>query len=324
MRAAIPKREGLTGSVRAAAVAVLAEVRRRPWLHDIIHAIAVQLAKLPIGARMIKSVIEPQYLSEDEYMTWALTYDSLTEADRDEIRAHIETFAYRPLISVVMPAYDTDPWLLREAINSVKGQLYQNWELCIADDASPGERTWNILRQAAKDDPRIKVVRRPVNGHISAASNSALELAIGDFVALLDHDDLLPQHALYEVAAELQLHPDADIIYSDEDKVDITGRRYEPHFKTDWNPELLLSQNMISHLGVYRRSLVQQVGGFREGFEGSQDYDLTLRVAELTTADRIRHIPAILYHWRQQAGPGSFSETDLERCGAAAQVGFGK
>ena len=144
---------------------------------------------------------------------------------------------------------------------------------------------------------------REVNGHISAASNSALALASGEFIVLLDHDDVLPRHALAAVVHELNRHPDADIVYSDEDRIDEAGHRYDPYFKPDWNPELFYSQNLISHLGVYRTAMVRQVGGFREGFEGSQDYEMALRVVEQSQPARIRHIPLILYHWR--AIPGS-------------------
>ena len=164
----------------------------------------------------------------------------------------------------------------------------------------------------SSQDRRIKWARRESNGNISAASNSALALATGEFVALMDHDDVLPAHALYEVAVELNAHPDADLIYSDEDKIDDHGRRHSPYFKTDWNPELLLSQNMVCHLGVYRRSLIEKVGGFRPGYEGSQDYDLALRAATATRADKIKHIPAVLYRWRD--GESRFSERQLERC----------
>jgi len=217
-----------------------------------------------------------------------------------------------------MPVYAVSPKLLQAAIESVRAQLYPQWEMCIADDASPGGAVWRLLKGYADVDPRIKVVRRDVNGNICAATNSALALASGEFVALMDHDDILPERALYEVAAVLQDHPDADLIYSDEDKIDEKGRRYEPHFKTGWNPELLLAQNMISHLGVYRRSLVEAVGGLREGFEGSQDYDLALRVSERTTAARIHHIPWVLYHWRQE-GHATFSQGQMDRCADAAR-----
>jgi GT2 family glycosyltransferase len=160
-----------------------------------------------------------------------------------------------------------------------------------------------VLHELRAREPRVKLHFREVNGHIAAASNSALALASGEFIVLLDHDDVLPAHALAAVVHELNRHPDADIIYSDEDRLDEAGRRYDPYFKPDWNPELFYGQNLISHLGVYRTSRVREVGGFREGFEGSQDYEMALRVIEHTQPDRIRHIPLILYHWR--AIPGS-------------------
>ncbi|MDB5453076.1 MAG: glycosyltransferase family 2 protein [Caulobacteraceae bacterium] len=293
-------------------------VRRIPLVRIAVHAVAVELAKTRLGARFIRAVIEPQYPTSAAYRAWIAAHDTLSDADRTAIAAHIAAMARRPLISVVMPAYNTPEPLLRAAIESVRAQLYPHWELCVADDASPDEDVWCVLGEYAASDPRIKATRRPANGHISLATNSALELASGEFVALMDHDDLLAEQALYEVAALLDRHPDADIVYSDEDKVDDAGRRFEPHFKTDWNAELMLGQNAVSHLGVYRRSLVTAVGGLRAGFEGSQDFDLTLRVSALTTPARIHHIPAILYHWRQ-TGERSFSETDIARCADAAR-----
>jgi O-antigen biosynthesis protein len=246
-----------------------------------------------------------------DYSTWVELYDTITEEDASSIRRHIATLGERPLISIVMPVYNPEPRFLCKAIESVIAQLYQNWELCIADDASPNSEIQTILNQYAREHPRIKVTYRPQRGHISAASNSALDLVTGDFVALMDHDDELPVHALYMVAVELNAHPDADLIYSDEDKIDAEGVRYLPYFKTDWNPELFYSQNMISHLGIYRASLVRQIGRFREGFEGSQDYDLALRIAAMTTPDRIRHIPHVLYHWRRGDDVQTFSSDCL-------------
>jgi GT2 family glycosyltransferase len=255
---------------------------------------------------------------DDGYDRWVRKFDTLSQSDRDQIRAHIRDFKYRPLISVIMPVYETPQWALREAIDSVRQQLYPHWELCIADDASNAPHVTDVLHQAVAEDSRIKWMRRDQNGHISAASNSALSLAAGEFVALMDHDDRLAQHALYEVVVALNNDPRLDIIYSDEDQIDRKGRRFKPYFKTDWNIDLLLGHNMISHLGVYRRSLLQHVGGFREGFEGSQDYDLALRCADATVPDRIFHIPAVLYHWRRGYGPASFSEEQLAQCSAAA------
>ena len=233
------------------------------------------------------------------YQEWIALYDTLTEEDRQSIRARIQQMDHRPLISVVMPVYNTEEIWLRRAIESVCRQLYPDWELCIADDCSSVPHVRRTLDEYARKDPRIKVVFRPENGHISAASNSALELSIGEFIALLDHDDELTEHALYMVAEELNAHPEADLIYSDEDKIDSLGARVHAHFKSDWNPDLFYSQNFISHLGAYRRSLVTELGGFRLGYEGSQDYDLALRMTERVLDKNIRHIPHILYHWRE-------------------------
>ncbi len=213
------------------------------------------------------------------YAEWIRDFDTLRATDIAAIRNHIAALPTR-LISVVMPVYNTDAELLREAVASVQAQLYPHWELCIADDCSTLPHVHELLAEFA-EDTRIKVVRRRANGHISAATNSALALAQGEFVALMDHDDVLPPHALYEVAAELDAYPETDLVYSDEDKIDESGRRFAPYCKPDWNYDLLLGQNYINHLAVFRRSLIERAGGMREGFEGSQDHDLVLRCAAL-------------------------------------------
>jgi GT2 family glycosyltransferase len=236
------------------------------------------------------------------YRRWTRLYDRLSADDLKAIREASARLAYRPLISVLMPVYNTDERWLRRAIDSVRDQLYTNWELCIADDASTKPEVGRMLRRFQSLDPRIKVVFRAQNGHISAASNSALELVAGEFIALLDHDDVLPAHALEAVVHELNRHPDADIVYSDEDRIDESGRRYDPYFKPDFSHELFLGQNFISHFGVYRTEAVRRVGGFREGLEGSQDYDLALRVVEQSEPRKVRHIPHVLYHWRAIRG----------------------
>eukprot|EP01037_Dinobryon_pediforme_P021310 gene21310-22144_t len=252
------------------------------------------------------------------YRDWVRRYDTISDVDRRAMSKSLELLSYQPLISVVMPAYEPDEAHFRKAIQSVRDQVYQNWELCVADDASPTLTASAVLAEYAALDPRIKWVRRSKNGHISAASNSALELANGEFVALLDHDDILPPHALYEVIVELNARPHADLIYSDEDKIDEKGERFHPYFKSDWNPELFLAQNFINHFSVYRRSLVASVGGFRIGFEGSQDYDLALRCVAASSPEKIRHIPAILYHWRRTSNGTEFSQLQLDRCIGAA------
>lgn len=216
----------------------------------------------------------------------------------------------QPCISILLPVYNTPPKLLAECINSVKQQFYPHWQLCIADDASTNEQSRQALRQLCEGDDRIKLSWRLNNGHISIASNTALELATGDYVALLDHDDLLSPDALLQVAESINKHPDALLFYSDEDKITETGERYDPHFKPDWNPDLLLSQNYISHLGVYQRNRLVQLGGFREGFEGSQDHDLALRFTYGLSDSQIIHIPKILYHWRAVAGSTATTENE--------------
>lgn len=241
---------------------------------------------------------EPSDVDAGDYAHWIRCYDQLQRDDLKRIREQIAQFHYPPLISVLLPVYNSNLKWLRSAISSVQKQLYPRWELCIVDDASTDRRLWPFLQKCARRDRRIKVMRRTENGHISAASNDALRLATGDFIALLDHDDELASTALYFVALALNKNPDLQLLYSDEDKLNARNRRFEPYFKSDWNPELFLAQNFISHLGVYRTDLVRRVGGFRVGFEGSQDYDLTLRCIEEIQPKQIEHLPRVLYHWR--------------------------
>jgi glycosyltransferase involved in cell wall biosynthesis len=236
-----------------------------------------------------------------DYETWVLRYDTIDPMRRDGWREAVMAMPVKPLISIVMPTYNPDPSWLTAAIESVQAQIYPHWELCIANDASPDPRCREVLDRLASQDRRIKVVHREKNGHISAASNSALEIATGEWIALMDHDDLLPEHALFWVADAIQRQPDVQLIYSDEDKIDGDGKRFGAYFKPDWNFDLFLSQNMFSHLGVYRADLMRAVGGFRLGMEGSQDYDLVLRCIERIRPDQIHHIPKVLYHWRVHA-----------------------
>ncbi len=272
-----------------------------------------------LSATLLKAFTASRHQGFDPYREWIGRNDTLTRADRRAIRRQIRTFPQRPLISILLPVYDPQPKFLRLCLESISAQLYPNWELCVADDASRNPDIWAMLKKFAARDRRVKIVHRPQNGNISAASNSALALVTGAYTALLDHDDVLAPHALYMVAVELSQYPDADLIYSDEDKIDAAGNRYGPHFKSDWNYDLFTSANMISHLGVYRTALLREVGGFREGFEGSQDYDLALRVIEKSSPERIRHIPFVLYHWRVFESSGSFSSSRLETATNAAR-----
>lgn len=225
-------------------------------------------------------------------------WENFAPSDADCLRyqRELEQLERRPLISIVLPVYNPEEKFLIEAIESVRNQIYPDWELCIADDASTRSFVRPVLERYADEDDRIKVIFREQNGHISASSNSALELVSGEFVALLDHDDLLAPHALYKMATAILACSDVDIIYSNEDKVDAEGVHLQPGFKGRWSPEYFLSFMYIGHLGLYRSTLVKKVGGFREGFEGSQDYDLALRISE--HARQVLHIPEILYHWR--------------------------
>ncbi|WP_122425748.1 glycosyltransferase [Pseudomonas viridiflava] len=237
-----------------------------------------------------------------DYAAWIKRYDTLNDSARDAMLEEIGNWENPPRISVIMPVFDPPLDMLREAIDSVRQQVYPHWELCIADDASRQPAVRDFLRKMQHQSAQIKIMLRSENGHISAASNCALDLASGRYVALMDHDDLLPEHALYWVARAIVHNPDAGVIYSDEDKIDQQGARSAPYFKSDWNAFLFRSQNMISHLGVYQRDLVNRVGRFREGFEGSQDYDLALRCTEKLSPAQIIHIPRVLYHWRIHAG----------------------
>ena len=227
--------------------------------------------------------------------------DTIDEQRSDETRKSIEALSSPPLFSVIMPVYNPSLKFLTEAIESVQAQYYPHWELCISDDAStvPGVR--ELIRHFADNDTRIRYVFREQNGHISASSNSALNLAEGDYIVLLDHDDRLHPLALFEAAQVITAHPDCEIIYSDEDKITERGKHFNPYFKPDFNYELLLSHNMVSHLGIYKFVTVRKVGGFRLGLEGSQDYDLLLRVLEQVTPEQIHHIPRVLYHWRSSS-----------------------
>lgn len=237
----------------------------------------------------------PPESAPSPYERW-LQMHALRESEIPRLRTMARHLPYRPRISIVMATYDTPEAYLRQAIESVRAQAYEEWELCVADDASLAPHVQPMLDAYAESDPRIKLVMRESNGHISEASNSALSLATGEFVGFLDHDDLLTPDALFEIALLLNEHRDADMIYSDEDKIDDAGVHSEPHFKPDWSPDSFLSRMYTCHFGIYRRAIAEEIGGFRTGYEGSQDHDFVLRFTEKT--DRIHHIPRVLYHWR--------------------------
>ncbi len=254
------------------------------------------------------------------YAAW-LAAHRLTRADRRQIAAQIAAWPAPPLISVLLPVYNSRPAWLRSCLDSVLTQLYPHWELCIADDSSTDPQVRAILAEYAAREPRVRVVYRAQNGHVAAATNSALALARGEFVAFLDHDDLLAAHALYLVAAAILDHPGAAILYSDADRCDARGLRFGPSFKPDWSPDLLLAHNYINHLTVMRTDLVRSAGGLRTGLEGAQDHDLLLRVSERVPAAAIHHIPHVLYHWRvHPASIGLGQETRVATGAASRQT----
>ncbi|EIX2406853.1 glycosyltransferase family 2 protein [Enterococcus faecalis] len=252
------------------------------------------MAKNGISHTIQRAKIE-KLRNQASYPNWLARNEVL---DIEAMTQEIATFHYQPKISIAMPVYNVEEKWLRLCIDSILNQVYTNWELCMADDASTDPNVKKILTEYQQLDERIRVVFREQNGHISEATNSALAIATGEFVALLDNDDELAINAFYEVVKVLNENPELDLIYSDEDKIDMDGNRSDPAFKPDWSPDLLLGTNYISHLGVYRRSILEEIGGFRKGYEGSQDYDLVLRFTEKTTKERITHIPKVLYYWR--------------------------
>jgi glycosyltransferase involved in cell wall biosynthesis len=253
-------------------------------------------------AALLLSLERREEKKAGEYQSWIERFDSPTPATVASMRSELRLLPRHPLISIILPVYNPELRFLEAAINSIRNQIYEPWEFCIADDASTDPQIRPFLEKTAAIDARIRVTFREKNGHISACSNSALALATGDWCALLDQDDAFAEHALALVALEIERHPDAGLIYSDEDKIDDDGVRSNPFFKPDWNPELFLGQNYINHLGCYRTDVLREIGGFREGMEGSQDYDLALRCIDQLRPEQVRHLPRILYHWRMVGG----------------------
>jgi len=237
-------------------------------------------------------------LLKNNYESW-VEKNSLKRSDTVKILEEIQGLSYKPKISIIIPLQSVEELWLEKSINSLRAQLYENWELCIAGDASLKPLIRETLQKYSCMDERI-TIECPVNiSGISAATNAALSLAEGEFIGLLDVGDELSIDALFEVVSILNINPKADLIYSDEDKIDINGKRSEPFFKPDYSPDMLESMNYICHFSVFRRSIVNEIGGFRTSYEGSQDYDLTLRFIEKTTPEGIVHVPKILYHWRK-------------------------
>lgn len=229
------------------------------------------------------------FINQKAYLKW------IDENEKDFER---KTFKYNPLISIVIPVYNVSEKLLAECLDSILDQTYNNFEICLADDCSTNEETIYTLKKY-ENNPKIKITYRKKNGHISEASNTAINMAKGEFIVLVDNDDTISKDALYYFVEVLNNDKTIDMIYSDEDKLDFKGLRCEPHFKPDYSPDTLMSVNYICHLTMIRKSIIEKIGGFRSDYNGSQDYDLFLRVVEQT--NKIFHIEKILYHWRMSA-----------------------
>ncbi|MGH9021052.1 MAG: glycosyltransferase family 2 protein [Acidimicrobiales bacterium] len=234
----------------------------------------------------------------DPYGQWNQSFAKFDDELRRRLTLRVEIMATRPRFSVVMSAYNTDHGFLSEAIDSVLDQIYPDFELVIADDASSDRGVVDVIERAAARDSRVRLVRRAENGGISAATNSAIGEATGEWLVFMDHDDTLTPWALLHVALAINERASTQLLYSDEDKLDERGRLFMPYFKSDFDPLLLLGQNYVCHLTTVRRDLVERLGGLRSEFDGSQDWDLVLRVAETVDRSDVVHIPLVLYHWR--------------------------
>jgi GT2 family glycosyltransferase/2-polyprenyl-3-methyl-5-hydroxy-6-metoxy-1,4-benzoquinol methylase len=246
----------------------------------------------------------------NDYQKWIEKYEPKKE-DIGRFKRELQNFSYCPKISIVLPVWNTDEIWLRLAIESVINQIYENWELCIVDGGSTKSHVKRVLNEYTRKDLRIKVKFLTENKGIAGNSNEALSLATGDFVGFLDHDDELVPFTLYEVVKLINKDSRSQFIYSDEDKMDENGNRKDAFFKPDWAPAMFLSHNYICHFSIIKKTLIDSVGGFRSGYDGSQDYDLFLRVTEKIPPETIAHIPKILYHWRMIKGSAA-DQTDAK------------
>lgn len=261
-----------------------------------------------VRKRFPKPEIDPRIsASPNEYQRW-LQRHRASPADLARMREESRAFSFRPVISIVTPVHNTRALWLEQAVDSVREQAYENWELMLIDDGSTEEETLRVLSNLKGTDPRIHLLRLEKTSGISAASNLGIESATGEWIGLLDHDDLIEPDAVYQTAKLLQEHPEADLIYSDEDKLTEAGFD-APFLKPDWSPDFFLSYNYVCHFTTIRRALVQELGGFRSKFDFAQDYDLYLRV--VSRSRHIHHIPRVLYHWRRS--PGSTSANIREK-----------
>ncbi|MDB5560426.1 MAG: glycosyl transferase family 2, partial [Enterovirga sp.] len=308
----------LPGSPRTIASTLPASVRLFADARAVLERASEQLTELyrELPAERAKP-LAAQAEAYEAYARWRARFSELTPEIRRDLKRQALNFGVKPKISIVLPTYNTPIDFLDQAINSVKAQIYDKWELCISDDCSPSAETREYLAAVAENDPRIKLVTGETNVGIARNSNRALGTATGDYVCFLDHDDVLTEDALFWMVDAIN-ESAPQLIYSDEDKIDPDGAFVDPHFKPDWNYTLLLSYNYICHLLCIRADVLRAAGEFREEFEGAQDYDLVLRCAERVGASNIRHIPRVLYHWR--AHPASTAASGAAK-GYAADAG---
>jgi len=317
MRGAVdPRKRSSPARVRGCARRVLAVVRALGGPRRAFGAAAQRIRQQGVGVVVTwaETLLRGDRLpaSLDDYAEWVRDYDTLDQKMRHSLTKEIGSWSNLPLVSVIMPVHNPSPWMLREALDSVRAQLYPHWELCVADDRSTDPGVREILEDYSRRDSRIRVRWRETNGGIAEASNTALGMARGSWVALLDHDDLLAESALYALVREVRSAPSARLVYSDEDKINEAGLRFGPYCKPDWNLSLFRSHNLITHLAAFEKTLLHEVSGFRSGFEGAQDYDLCLRCVERLTPEQIRHVPRVLYHWRSHVGSTADESADAK------------
>lgn len=256
------------------------------------------------------------------YASWVMQYDTITPHVMQSLLNRLNRVSPQSAIAILMPVYNPRPEWLRAAIDSVKKQIYQNWELCISDDASTNSEVRDILEYEAARDGRIKLCQRKEHGNISVNTNSALELVTATYVGVLGQHDVLGQHALLFMAEAIAYRPNARLLYSDEDKISPKGTRCAPRFKPDWNPELLLGQNYLGHLTLFKTQHAREIGGVRPGYEGAQEHDFFLRYTEGLGDSQIIHLPFVLYHSRQyEVGMASGVRAVQEALGRRGQSG---
>lgn len=273
-------------------------------------------------------MVERQAISLSSYEYWVHAYDTITSFDRKSIDERIIDLKSKPLLSLIMPIDVLDEKRLRLIVESILAQIYDNWEVFIVCSASAySSRMRSVLEEYQSKNEKIKVICEGDRNHISVASNRALAASAGEWIVFLGQNVRLAEHALYMVAEEINAHPDANLVYSDEDKIDANDQRYEPWFKPNWNPDLMLSSNQMANFGVYRAALVKEVEGFKLEHEGNQHYDLSLRIIEKTSVDKIRHIPHILCHWyphNELAAYSKFQEYQFQAARGVLQDYFAR